>query len=225
MATFIELVKNARLISGMQGSGPSSVSAAQGIEEVLVRFVRDAYVDIQSLREDFGFLEGTETFSTAAGKDTYTVTDIFGTSTPNFKKYQDCSFIITDASGHKKYLRCQDRNVLEARYLNEDSQKLPTEYAIHPSNKSIILKPIPDGVYSISFRYYEEPEILLTDAQVPKMPLEFHNLILYKAVEKMAVYLSAPELYREYSIEAARMTGQLMRMELPKKRLSARPLA
>jgi len=57
MANFVEMVRAARLVSGMQGTGPSTVETAVGIEEVLVRFVRDAYMDIQSLREDFAFLE------------------------------------------------------------------------------------------------------------------------------------------------------------------------
>ena len=50
MATFVELAQATRMISGMQGSGPTSVENAEGIEAVIVRFVKDAYVDIQNLR-------------------------------------------------------------------------------------------------------------------------------------------------------------------------------
>lgn len=221
MATYIEMVKTVRLLCGMQGSGPSSVANAQGVEEVLVRFVRDAYVDVQNLREEWNFLENSDSFVTVAGQEEYTSLEIFGTSTPNIKKHNKDSVYITDSNGKKSYLVHLDNLVLEARYLNSDEQKLPRMYAIEPSTLSVKLRPIPDGVYTVNFRYWEQPEVLTLDPQVPKLPLSFHNLIVYKAVEKMAVYLNSPELYREYATEAARMQGQLMRMDLKKKRMTA----
>lgn len=221
MATFIELVKVARLLSGMQGVGPSSVKDNQGIEEVLVRFVRDAYVDIQNLREDWKWLEASRTFSTVQGQDTYSILDIFGSSTLPLKKYHLDSLVITDEVGQKRYLRYSDRDALEQRYLNSDDEQLPSFFTVDPSTKGLILKPIPDGVYSISLRYQKVPEILTENSDVPSLPISFHNLIAYKAVEKMAVYLSSPETFSNYSLETSKMLGQLMRTELPKMRMQA----
>ncbi len=221
MATFIELIKTTRLLCGMQGTGPSTISGVQGIEEVLVRFVRDAYVEIQNIREEWRWMEDSGSFSTVASKDTYTLLEVFFAPTPQFKKYQKDSFIITDGYNKKTYLQFSPRNVLEARYLNDDLEKLPIRYTIDPPSNDLILKPIPDGVYNVDFRYQRSPEILSADIQVPTLPLPFHNLIIYKAVEKMAVYLSSPETYRQYSLEAAKMLGQLMRLEVPKMRMTA----
>lgn len=219
MATFIDMVRSVRLLSGMQGTGPSSVVDATGVEEVLVKFVKDAYVDVQSLREEFDFLEAATSFNTVATQDTYTKLQIFGTSTPNFKKYNLHSFRITNSNGKKQYLQYVDSNVLEAQFLNSDNEELPKVYTIDPATKGVILKPIPNGIYTVEFRYWEQPEILEADADVPKLPLHFHNLIVYKALEKTAIFLNSPELYRNYSTEANRMIGQLMRMELKKKRI------
>ena len=224
MATYLELTRLTRLLSGIQGTGPSSVVSNQGIEEVLARAVRDAWVDIQNIREEWNFLEGSSSFNTVATQDTYTLLDIFLSSTPDFKKYKLDSLIITNGLGKKSYLQHYDRDVLEAQFLNSTQQELPHKYAVDPSTSSIILKAIPDGVYNVDFRYWKNPEILLTDSQVPSLPIGFHNLIAYKAVEKMAVYLSSPETYRQYATEAAKMMGQLMRLEIPKKRMRALPL-
>ena len=221
MATYLDLCRSTRLMVGMQGTGPSSVVGAQGIEEVLVRFVRDAYIDIQNMREEWNWLLTDGSFSTNIGQDEYDFLAIFLTATPTFKKYKLDSFRITNASSKKNFLRYVDRDVLEARYLNTTEQKLPTQYTVDPSNNSLIFKPIPDGVYAVDFRYWQSPEILSTDAQVPALPISFHNLIAYKAVEKMAVYLGAPEVYGRYSSEAAKMLGQLMRVEIPKMRMTA----
>lgn len=221
MATYLELARTTRLLCGMQGTGPVSVVDAQGIEEALVRFVRDAYVDVQSLREDFKWMEVSDTFDTTATQSTYTFLDIFLTDTPAFKKWQKGSFIIEDATGNKNYLKEMSRDALEQKYLNSTTTKVPSEYAIEPGTNSIIMKPIPDAIYTVSFRYQRSPEILSTDAQIPILPLHFHNLIVYKAVEKMAVFLSSPETYRQYATEATKMIGQLMRMDLPKMRMVA----
>ena len=224
MATYKDLVLLTRLLCGMQGTGPSSVLNVQGVEEVLVRMVRDAYVDVQNQREEWNFLLDDGTFSTQIGVDTYNLTAIFGTPTPPLKKYKVDSFRITETNGSQIYLKNLDRDVLEARYLNDVQQKLPTQYAINPENNALIFKPIPNGLYTVNFRYWRSPEILSADTQVPLLPLSFHNLIAYAAAAKMAVYLGSPELYQEYSQKANGMLGQLMRMEIPKMRLRNRPM-
>lgn len=224
MATFLELAQATRMISGMQGTGPTSVVNAQGADGVIVRFVKDAYVDIQNHREDWMWMEGSASFTTTNGKSTYSFLDIFLTTTPRFKKYCQGSFIITDASGKKSYLRYIDRDSLESLYLNDTTRSTPTIFSEDPSTGSIMLRPIPSGTFSISFRYQKGPEILTTDAQVPALPISFHSLIVYKAVEKMSIYLGSPEIYRGYAAETAKMLGQLMRSELPKKpRMRGRP--
>lgn len=221
MATYLELAQATRVLCGMQGSGPTSVTDNQGIEEVLVRFVNDAYQDIQNAREEWNFLRASRSFSTSAGQDTYTLSGIFTESSPVFKKYKRDSFIITDSNGKQIYLKYRDFDRLEAQYLNEDREDLPTYFSIDPSNNSVVLKPTPNGAYNVNFRYWKGPESLTEAAQVPSLPLPFHNLIVYRATEKMAVYLSAAETYAKYSNEYAKMLGQLMRMEIPKKRMNA----
>jgi len=221
MATVIELVRTLRLLSGMQGTGPTTIVDAQGVEQVLVQFVKDAYTDIQNLRVEWTHLENSRTFSTVAGKSTYTYLEIFGTATPNFKKANLQSFIITDSNGKKYYLRYLDPEVFEARYLNDTGiQGLPTEFTIDTAAQTMTFKSVPRGVFSVKFRYWEKPEVLTSDTQTPKLPSHFHNLILYKALSKVAVYLNAPHLYQEYAAETAKMEGQLMRMNLKKKRMT-----
>lgn len=219
MATFLELAKTTRLLCGMQGIGPSSVKNNQGVEEVLVRFVRDAYVDIQNLREEWEWLEATTSFSTATGVSDYSILDIFGSEILPLKTYQTDSFKVTDEVNQKRYLRYIDRDYLEQRYLNDDTTKLPTEFSIDPASKGLIIKPIPDGIYNISFRYQKVPEILLENTDIPSLPISFHNVIAYKATEKMAIYLNSPEIFSGYALETTKMVGQLMRTEVPKMRL------
>lgn len=219
--TFLEMCKTARLISGIQGQGPTSVVGASGIEAVIVQFVKEAYVDIQNTRNNFDFLQKSKTFSTTIGKDNYTLSDIF-VSNPDLKSFKKDSFLITDENGNKKYLYERDKEDLEYKYLNSTTRDLPNELAIE-ADKSLTLKPISDGVYAVSFKYYRKPQILATDAEVPLMPEEFHQLIVFKAVEKISIYLSQPEIYRGYATEASKLMGQMMREQVQPMRVKRAP--
>ena len=221
---FLDIAKTVRSLAGIQGTGPTSVVDAQGIEAVIVQFVKDANVDIQSLREDFEFMEATQTFLTVPGQSTYTRATIFNSADPPLKTYKHGSFCITDLSGQKHWLREYEYyETLEHRYLNDTQRSLPKEVGIN-AQRSVVVKQTPDNNYTVQFKYYRNPQILSVNSDVPWIPSAFHNLLVYKALEKVAVYLSQPEIYRGYSVETARLAAGLMRISVPKKRLQARPI-
>jgi hypothetical protein len=222
--TYIEMVKAVRILCGMQGTGPASVEGAQGIEEVLAIAVRDAWVDVQNMRDEWDFALMARSFSTTAGKTNYTLQEIFSTQNPSFRGYKSSSFIITDSDGKKSYLQELGEDVMEARYLNSTSSALPSFYSIHYDDNEVELREKPDGVYTVSFKYWRAPEILTTSTQTPSLPQQYHQLIVYKAVGKMAIYLNNPETYNMYAMEEAKMMGQLMRGELRPKQMKIRPL-
>ena len=222
MSTYLELTRKARVLCGMQGTGPSSISTVQGPEQALAYFVSDAYVDIQNLREDWTWLEKTQTFSTEANKGTYDSMDVFFSDTLPLKKYQKDSFVI-EANSAKKYLQFIERDIFERVHLNDTQLGVPSTFTIDPSSFSLTFASIPNSTYNISFRYQKNPQILTSDNDTPLMPLAFHLLIAYKAVEKMSIYLGSPEIYSEYANEATVMMGQLMRVANPKKSMQVRP--
>jgi hypothetical protein len=185
--------------------------------------VAEAYVEIQNHREDWEWMESSQSFFTTIGEEEYPYLSIFGTENPNHSKYHRQSVRITDNSGTIRYLKYVDRDVLEARYLNNTDQKLPTEYTIDPSTQGLLLRPIPDDVYTVDFRYQSTPEILSADTDTPSLPAQYHDIIVYKALMKLAIYLGIPELFQGASMDYERTMGQLMRKKLPKKVLRRRP--
>ena len=221
---FLEIVRTTRLLSGMQGTGPASTENAVGVEEIIVKFCQDAYRDIQSLREEWDFLVDKRSFNTVIGQTDYSLLNIFNTAIPDFKKYDEDSFIITDTDGKRNYLKNITRPEMDQLSLNNENINIPTRFAIEEKDSSVIFEPIPGMIYNVAFRYWRNPEVLSADTQVPSMPPAFHQLIIYKSLEKLAVYLSSPELYREYATETAKMQGQLMRMYIPTMTLKARPM-
>jgi len=216
---FLEICKAVRVLSGTQGTGPSSVTSASGYEVALVSFVRDAWIDIQSYRDEWDFLKDSGSFFTVASQDNYTVANIFGVG-EDHKKWDKDSFIITDGARKHKLIK-YSLDYVEQRYLNDDSEGRPTIVALD-TDESVLLKITPDKIYNVDFKYWKQPQILSADTDVPLCNTSFHNLIIYKALEKMSIYLSSPEIYRNYSTEAARMLAQLMRLSNPAKKIKNR---
>lgn len=210
---FIEIVRSVREIVGMQGTGPTSVATAVGAEAVLVRLSREAYIDVQNLRPRFDFLDSKNSFSTVIGQTSYSIANVFPGGTGLPKEYDLGSFTIMK-DGKKTFLRYIERDILEAAYMNSTVTKVPNAFSIDFADNSILLYPTADALYTVNFRYWREPEILTTDAQIPRLPIAFHMLIVYKAVEKMAIYLNTQASYSYYNNEAMRLQGQLMRSNL-----------
>jgi hypothetical protein len=169
-------------------------------------------------------MEATQTLLTVPGQSTYTRTTIFNSAEPPLKVYKHGSFIITNLSGEKFRMREYEYyETMEQRYLNDTTRALPREVGID-AQRSVVVKQIPDNNYTVQFKYYRNPQILAGNSDIPWIPSAFHNLIVYKALEKVAIYLSQPEIYRGYSVEAARLASGLMRTSVPKKRLQARAI-
>ena len=162
MSTYLELTRKARVLCGMQGTGPSSISTVQGPEQALAYFVSDAYVDIQNLREDWTWLEKAQTFSTEANKGTYDSMDVFFSDTLPLKKYQKDSFVI-EANSAKRYLQFIERDTFERVHLNDTQLGVPSTFTIDPSSFSLTFASIPNSTYNISFRYQKNPQILTSD--------------------------------------------------------------
>jgi len=221
---YLTMVKAVRLLSGLQGNGPSSVTNAIGIDAVIVQMVADAFRDVQNLREDFTWLRKRRSFFTQIGQEVYTLMDIFSSTQYDLKDYKQGSFIINDGTDNT-YLKELDEDTYELSFLNSADQGIPSHFSIDTSNESLSFMDIPDGVYTISFQYYKEPETLITDGQVPLMPTSYHDLIVYKALEKLSIYNNTPEIFAGYSMETAKMEGRLMRGTIKPKRIQTRPMA
>lgn len=60
----------------------------------------------------------------------------------------------------------------------------PEWYTIR--GKQILLYPIPDAAYTYSHRYWYVPPAMTNDIDVPDLPIEYHPVIAYGALRKMA---------------------------------------
>lgn len=100
---FLGLVQRLTQEAGASGAGPTDVVGQQGEYARMVNWVNDAWLDIQSLHQDWEFLRTTCSFPTVDGQAVYTATQANATNfgmwdIDTFRNYANPSVTLSIAS-------------------------------------------------------------------------------------------------------------------------------
>jgi hypothetical protein len=234
MSTFLELIQQTQIECDIPGTLIADV--ANQIRELdrLVRWVSQAYVDIQNKHNNWRWMRSRFTVQTATGPigtgDTYAPTACTD-SRLNASITRFARWWIRDQNnrpGITRYLTSGGvgaETILVpmawATFLNlyrTGAQTLNTSNPVHvtadPQN-NLCLGPNPDAVYTINGEYQMSAQVLAANGDIPEMPTRFHNLIVYDAMRKYAFFESAPEVKARADLEEATMMSDLEEDQLP----------
>ncbi len=214
--TFLELCERAAVECG-SSSVPTSVVSQSGEAQRFVNWVSQSWMDIQQAAR-WDWLQDDFSFQTTASDGDYTPTQAGIT---RFKTWVPDTFRIyltADGQATEQYLIEQDWDWFRDVYLfgGQASQTgRPTQYAIRPHDRAIVLGDKPNGIYTVTGRYWKSAQTLAADADEPEgIPEEFQMLIVYRAMLKYAGYESAAEVLAtargEYRTMMMRMTEQCL---------------
>ena len=209
---FLELVQETNSEAGFQGS-ITSVSAT-GYQERIVYAVKKAWIDIQKKRSDWNFMRTSTTFNTASGTNVYDVSTIGITDHSEWIKKS----LIYDYAPLTEY----DYDLYLTTDISSQSGE-PTNFSIRPSDHALIIWPS-TGTYSIEAHYWKTPQVLTDTIDTPGFKVEHHRLIVNAAVLRMTAFINNPSIYTKHSDEFRDGLGELMRKEVPTRRIKARPL-
>lgn len=217
MATFLELCQKVHRLAGYQGTLSSVV--ATGYQATLVDHVANAWVDIQSLRDDWVFLKRNITLTTVIGQTEYTITDLLANPVSSIGKYRG----IID-SNNSVLLNVTYDDYLLDDVANDDAGE-PSKYAIHPTTQSVWINP-PDAVYNLDVHYYRKPFVMSKNTDVPLVQSNnteavtlVEYAIVYQAVVDFGIFMDRGGLYHGYNAKANAAIGSLMREQCPAKRI------
>lgn len=227
MSTYLVLSQHLRQEVEGGGSGPSAVTGQTGEAAHYVDWISDAYTELQQ-KQDWNWLRSEFSVNTVASDDKYAGTDCTDTrlaaTVTRFSKW-----ITRDDSGCsniKAYLQSTGvsgeywltpMSWSEFRYTYKTGTQTdgqPQHFTIDPQN-NLRLGPAPDAVYVVSGEYQMSPQTLAADGDTPEMPSQFHELIVYEAMEKYGASSIAPEVLARAGREGGRMRNALMRNQLP----------
>ncbi|MCF1431347.1 MAG: hypothetical protein LPD71_00125 [Shewanella sp.] len=203
---FLELAVSLRQECSVSGSGPISINDNRAEYQRIIKWIREANIELQGKYANWKFLWTEASLTTEADKNNY----LPGVELPaNIRLYRPLRFF------------CDDMKVREVDWLTirhfgvrENDYGQPTHLTIMPNN-GLKLYPKPDKPYSLYYEYYKKPQILEEAYDVPWIPETWHKLIVYRAMMMYADYENAPEIKTEGMEGLASIMPQLEADQLP----------
>lgn len=226
---FLQLCARTRREARISGSGPASVLGQTGEMQMIVEWVQSAYEDVQNMSPLWEFLRDDFSFNTIASTATYTLsatglTELQRWRTADYESIS-CYLAATGIAGQQVIDNISWEEMRGERLFGSSATQTgrPVEYAIKP-DKSMVLWPIPDAVYTVVGEYYKRPQQLVNNTDEPLFPAAYHMILVWLAMRYSAAYQAAPEKYLHADNEYKRLLYDLRRDQIPASQ-TAGPLA
>ena len=221
MSTYVQLTDSLKTECGV--SGAKLTTLANQVVEInrLAGWINQSWMDIQEIHEDWFFLRQSFAFSTTAGQQSYTPTQAGIAVVPGLGVWKrDSVRLYSTALGVS--------NEMLMPYIGYDTfrdlwqfgamrtiQTRPTVFSIDPQF-NFLLGAMPDDAYTVNGEYFQAPSQMAADIDTPSLPVRWHNLIVYRAMQHYGMYEAAPEVLQRGQIEFAKMLARLQTQQLPK---------
>lgn len=177
----LELVNDLRMEASVSGSGITTTVGQTGEPARLVKWIEQAYEEIQNIYFDWNFLRKDATVTTVSGQSKRTAEDDVGI-------YNLDDFYT--AAGAEMDVR--ERIDLDHQ-LPSINNGTPYLIVVEP-NKDLFFYPTPDAAYTYNYSYFRKPFTLDGDDAEPAFPEQFHKLIVARAMIYYGNYESAVEV-------------------------------
>lgn len=202
----------------------STVVGQTGSLGRIVNWVGDAWNDIQTKYDDWTWMRSTNifgqgvAFATVSGQASYplgTTAGTVGVASTSFGKWDRESFrnyTTTVGVSNEMFMDWVPFDTWRNSYMLGAMRSVttrPVVIAIGP-DQSLNLGPPPNALYTVTGDYFVAPSVMAADTDTPTgLPVNFHMLIVYRAMKKYAWYESAPEVDAAADLGFKPMMGQL----------------
>jgi hypothetical protein len=240
MSTYLQLCQKLKRDSAIAGPTltPTTVVNQTGVLEKLVGWVSDSYRDIQMRHPNWRWMRSKFMVLTTANEDTYA----FGACTdtndsaliarfwrwwPQDRLDPFRIYLTSGGQGGEYFLIWIPYEDFR-RIYEFGVQTTTTGQPIHVSVDDldrIVVGPNPGTTqYTISGKYQRGPQILAANGDVPEFSVNYHDLIVYYAMQRYAYNSVAPEVLTAAKLQTSRQLRALEAAQLPGIRLGG-PLA
>ncbi|HEY5799977.1 MAG TPA: hypothetical protein VIT92_07140 [Burkholderiaceae bacterium] len=218
MSTFLELCQDLRVESGgIAGSGPASVTNQTGEMGKVVGWIARAYRDVQRLHQNWNFLRAEFSFPTIVSTAVYAPTAISLTKLRRWKTDTVRVYLTSVGVTDEQNLTFVPWDDFRAYFLmgaNSLQAGRPQRFSVKPDN-SLVVWPLPDAAYTITGEYFKRPQEMEESADVPLIPDEFQDILVWKALMYYGAQEGAPESYAFGQKEYGRRLFELRCNQLP----------
>lgn len=241
MSTYLALCKEVTRECDIAGASltdlPTAVTNQVGDLRRVVEWVKQAWTELQNRHPNWRWMRSTWSVNTVAADDTYAGTDCtdsrLSTTIDRFGRwithddegYSNVKMYLSSGGvSGEGWLTFLPWNDFRAVYkIGTQNNGKSAHFTIDPQN-NLVLGPKPDAVYVVTGEYQMSAQTLSADANTPEMPAQFHQLIVYRAMQKYAGFESASDVMVRAVTEGNKLLRQLEANQLPRI-LLAGPLA
>jgi hypothetical protein len=213
----LQLVNQARVECGVSGPSLTTVQNLTGESARIASWVQQAWIDIQTSKEDWLFLRNTFSFNTTAQVWEYSATAAGLTDFGNWKRDSFRCSTVGSNHGDEQLMNYMEwttyRNLYQYANMRQTYAR-PVVVSIMP-NKDLAFGAIPNQAYLIDGEYYTQPVSLSADTDVPGIPARFQMIIVYRAMMYYAGFESAPEVLSRGDFEYRRLYSRMEIDQLP----------
>jgi len=202
---------------GVSGSGPTSTINQTGDNARLVEWIASAYQDIQNLHVNWNFLRADFTFNTVAAQQTYTPAQAGASDIGEWERDSMRCYLTSSGVGGETNIPLLPWAAFREVYLI-GSQRLTSGRPIvvgRKPDRSLMLWPTPEAVYTLNGEYYRAPDIMVGDGDTPLFPQQWHMIIVWRALVFYGHNQASPESYAHGQAEYKRLLAAMGRTELP----------
>ena len=213
----LQLVNQTRVECGVSGPTLASAQNLTGESARILAWVQQAWIDVQTSKEDWLFLREPFEFNTVAQQWEYTPANAGLTNFGNWKRDSFRASSVNNLYRDEQLMNYMDwttyRNLY--RYANmRNTYARPVVVSITP-NKDLAFGSTPDQAYTVNGEYYTQPVTLSADTDIPGIPDRFQMIIVYRAMMYYAGYESAPEVLSRGDYEYRRLYSRMEIDQLP----------
>jgi hypothetical protein len=214
---YLQLCQRLRQEARISGTGPTTTVSQTGEYLKVVDWIDTAYEDIQNLHETWKFLQKPFSFTTTVGKRDYTPTEAGYASLRRWKHSSHGDIRCYLTAGDEQRLAYLPWDTFRDIYLIGNSRTQtgrPGVFSIEPDD-TINFDYLPDQVYTVVGEYYQNPDILSGDTDTPLFPVNFHMVIVYRALMYYGADYAAEEKYTHGQNEYKRLLRRMEQTQLP----------
>lgn len=194
---FLQLCQAVQQEAGIPGDPMGTTAGQKGELKRVVTWTRRAWDEIQAEKRDWTFLWKEFSVVFSPGNNTYAVAlssspGGVGTAWPRPLVFRMSKYGITGAPIFK--LGVYEPNVFQELFGHLTPMPGPPFAMTFLPDLRVRFNTVLDVFYNFSGEYQRAPQQLVSDLDVPLLPLQYHNAIMYRALRMYAEYEEASSL-------------------------------
>ncbi len=185
---FLALCKRLRQEAGYSGNGPASVKGQAGEAQRIVDWVRSAWLDIQTMHDDWKFMR--ETFSCTIAEQENACVAV----PERFHRIKEKTVVFRRPDGSRYFpTEITPEEMLVVQRDQTDIAGIPQLFSVDDGVMTVF--PTAKETITVSGDFFCTPKEFTENTDVPVMPEQYHMAIVWYALTQVGGFDESPNLY------------------------------